>query len=127
MANCKHCGRTYVITAIIIPPRVLGYCGACNDHAPDALRAVFDIVALIPRGRDGVPPGWKELGGNGQVGIYIKGNQIIVVGVPYEYENLSDDDPRHHNCDVMGCGWEHVLWRGTLPGSDKINWENKGG
>jgi hypothetical protein len=37
-------------------------------------------------------------------------NQIIVIGQPpNEYEDANEDT--HHNCDEMGCGWEHVLMR----------------
>jgi hypothetical protein len=39
-------------------------------------------------------------------------NQIIILGNPKDSEdNDSMDDGTWHNCDQMGCGWEHVLMR----------------
>ena len=41
--------------------------------------------------------------------IAIYPTQILVVGEPPEYED--GDENTWHNCDTMGCGWEHVLMR----------------
>jgi hypothetical protein len=42
--------------------------------------------------------------------IAILDNQIIVIGQPPS-EYIDEDESTHHNCDAMGCGWEHVLMR----------------
>lgn len=52
-----------------------------------------------------VPEGWLGLDVEG---VYVKGNQLVVVGEP--------DEQIEHNCDAMGCGsLDHVLFRCTLP------------
>lgn len=52
-----------------------------------------------------VPEGWLGLDIEG---VYVKGNQLIVVGEP--------DEQIEHNCDAMGCGsLDHVLYRATIP------------
>ncbi len=38
---------------------------------------------------------------------------IVVLGSPYSTPN--DDDPDAHNCDAMGCGLDHVVFKATLP------------
>ena len=42
---------------------------------------------------------------------YDAGNQIVILGDPEEHPEWPDDDPRQHNCDQMGCGRCHVLYR----------------
>lgn len=43
---------------------------------------------------------------------YDAGDEIVILGTPPEYdESVPDDDPRQHNCDDMGCGQAHVLYR----------------
>lgn len=37
------------------------------------------------------------------VEAYETDEEIIVMGTP--------DDSDDHNCDAMGCGWQHVMWR----------------
>lgn len=52
-----------------------------------------------------VPEGWFGLDVEG---VYIKGDQLVVVGEP--------DEQIEHNCDAMGCGsLDHVLFRCTIP------------
>lgn len=47
---------------------------------------------------------------------YDVGDEIVVCGTPIEFnEDLPEDDPRYHNCDAMGCGQEHVLYRFPKP------------
>ena len=58
---------------------------------------------------DYIPAGfWK-------INAFTNGYQIVVLGSPPNPEDLDipDDDPRHHNCDQMGCGsvGDHVLCR----------------
>lgn len=43
---------------------------------------------------------------------YDTGDEIVIIGTPPDLdENIPDDDPRQHNCDAMGCGYFHVLYR----------------
>lgn len=52
-----------------------------------------------------VPEGWLGLDVEG---VYVKGNQLVVLGEPNEQIE--------HNCDAMGCGsLDHVLFRCTIP------------
>jgi hypothetical protein len=47
--------------------------------------------------------------------VYTRAGKALVCGRPGTYNDLPDDDERHHNCDAMGCSSiEHVLWRGPL-------------
>ncbi len=50
-----------------------------------------------------IPAGYRPLA------AYTNGAEVIVTGSPPD----EDDDPKYelHNCDAMGCGWEHVLLR----------------
>lgn len=43
---------------------------------------------------------------------YDAGDEIVILGIPHD-EDVSwpDDDLRRHNCDAMGCGQAHVLYR----------------
>lgn len=43
---------------------------------------------------------------------YDAGADIVILGIPHDEDvSWSDDDPRRHNCDAMGCGQAHVLYR----------------
>lgn len=61
--------------------------------------------------RANVPQGWRP------VEAYESETEILIVGKPEaEPEGLSDADyaawfNSTHNCDAMGCGWSHVLYR----------------
>lgn len=44
---------------------------------------------------------------------YEKGCWIVVCGEPNDTED--ENSPDYHNCDAMGCGWEHVLYRFHKP------------
>ena len=47
---------------------------------------------------------------------YDAGNEIVIIGTPPEFDNdIPDDDLRRHNCDAMGCGCAHVLYRFNKP------------
>lgn len=44
------------------------------------------------------------------------GNEIVILGTPPEFpDSVPEEDPRRHNCDVMGCGCAHVLYRFRKP------------
>jgi hypothetical protein len=45
------------------------------------------------------------------VEAYMTAREIIVMGQPPE----DDDEETGHNCDAMGCGLSHVLYRMPLP------------
>ena len=52
-------------------------------------------------------------------------HEILVLGDPpdeeqYERDGISEDDARRHNCDAMGCGAFHVLYRFTKPYNTKV-------
>lgn len=40
--------------------------------------------------------------------VYRTATQIVITGHP-------DEEDEQHNCDAMGCGYEHVLYRFPLP------------
>jgi len=43
-------------------------------------------------------------------------DEIVIIGNPPDLGNdVPDDDPRQHNCDAMGCGMCHVLYRFPKP------------
>ncbi len=47
---------------------------------------------------------------------YDAGNEIVILGdPPAEDPSWPDGDPRRHNCDAMGCGQAHVLYRSPKP------------
>ncbi len=47
---------------------------------------------------------------------YDTGDQIVILGTPPDFpDSVPDDDPRRHNCDAMGCGCAHVLYRFHKP------------
>jgi len=56
---------------------------------------------------------------NGQPPIgeaYDTGDEIVIIGTPPEFpDSVLEDDPRRHNCDAMGCGCAHVLYRFRKP------------
>jgi hypothetical protein len=45
---------------------------------------------------------------------YTDGQHVTICGSPADPES-EDDEGHGHNCDRMGCGWEHVLARFVLP------------
>ena len=56
--------------------------------------------------------------GNPPIGeAYDAGDEIVILGEPPEFDDsVSEDDPRRHNCDAMGCGtFTHVLYRFPKP------------
>lgn len=50
-------------------------------------------------------------------GVNVGNGEIVVCGMPHETED--ETDPRFHNCDAMGCGYEHVLFRARLAPPDQ--------
>lgn len=55
----------------------------------------------------GTPKGSVKLESFGDGEIWLKDGWVIVLGQPQEGDG--------HNCDQMGCGWNHVLVRAKLP------------
>lgn len=47
------------------------------------------------------------------VGVAVKGSRAVVYGNPAVLP-LPEDHEAQHNCDRMGCGMTHVLWRGPI-------------
>lgn len=70
-----------------------------------------------------IPADWERVEGvaiscdSGEVtGIYTNGKQVVVTGDPYK--DPDGDTNLHHDCDAMGCNWDHVLvrlWEGETP------------
>ena len=47
---------------------------------------------------------------------YDTGDEIVILGTPPDFpDSVPEDDPRRHNCDAMGCGCGHVLYRFRKP------------
>jgi hypothetical protein len=43
---------------------------------------------------------------------YDTGDEIVILGTPPDFDDsVPEDDVRRHNCDSMGCGIAHVLYR----------------
>jgi len=61
-----------------------GWCQHCGEHA----------ARLQPEHPIGV--------------AYETETHIVVCGIP---PDLPETHPQYHNCDAMGCGQEHVLYR----------------
>ena len=58
----------------------------------------------------------KDTGENAIGEAYDTGHEIVIIGTPPEFDDsVPDDDPRRHNCDDMGCGCAHVLYRFRKP------------
>ena len=58
---------------------------------------------------DWAPIGFAKI--EGATEVFIGNGEIVVVGDPPRYENEADDP---HNCDAMGCRWNHVLYRAKV-------------
>lgn len=53
----------------------------------------------------GIPAGYTQL--DKYTRVYVSDKWLLVTGTPAEDE----DEETGHNCDAMGCGWEHVPYR----------------
>ena len=49
----------------------------------------------------------------------MENGRAVVYGSPGYYGWLGEDAPEQHNCDQMGCGMIHVLWRGKIDGASE--------
>lgn len=58
---------------------------------------------------DGAPNNWKRISGRVQSAWLSPEGKFVLLGVP-----AKSDDDLAHNCDAMGCGQDHVLFRGRL-------------
>ena len=47
------------------------------------------------------------------VEAYVTDKEVIVMGIAPDDEHLPEDD--RHNCDAMGCGFTHVIYRFKKP------------
>jgi hypothetical protein len=63
-----------------------------------------------------IPDGFKELKISG-LKLYSNGKDVVICGEPPEEKD--DPDSTAHNCDDMGCNWEHVLL--TFENKNKAN------
>ena len=55
-----------------------------------------------------VPDGYAQIASN----VYVSADRIVVTGTPSDVED--ENDPAYHNCDAMGCRWEHVIYTAAL-------------
>jgi len=47
---------------------------------------------------------------------YDAGDEIVILGDPPDLgDDVPDDDPRRQDCDLMGCGRAHVIYRFRKP------------
>ena len=44
-------------------------------------------------------------------------SEVVVLGSPPD--ESEQDDENTHNCDAMGCGYVHVLFRGSIVSEDE--------
>ena len=56
---------------------------------------------------DGTPEGFECVARFTVGSIYVGKGQVVVLGMP-----KSDDES--HNCDAMGCGQDHVVYRARI-------------
>ncbi len=42
--------------------------------------------------------------------VLLTATELVITGTPPDEDEVADED-YGHNCDAMGCGWEHVLMR----------------
>jgi hypothetical protein len=78
-----------------------------SEHLPELHNLGNDIKS------DGVPEGAVR------VEAYIVRGQIVILGVP-------DEGDEFHNCDAMGCGCCHVIYRLPLPVTHNIRLKGLG-
>ncbi len=61
---------------------------------------------------DGAPDGWKRIDGRVQSAWLSPEGRIVLLGSPPNEEDRPEGN--RHNCDAMGCGQDHVIFRGRL-------------
>ena len=67
--------------------------------------------------QDGTPDKFREIE-NARVYIGPEG-KLIITAEPDEVWHELPEDMMPHNCDGMGCGWEHVIARVDLYTEDE--------
>lgn len=61
--------------------------------------------------RTGIPAGFRVVPAT----VYTDGERIVVTAHPDHIRDGGD----WHNCDEMGCGWEHVVGTMKLPSGEE--------
>lgn len=61
-----------------------------------------------------LPDGFSEIKIEG-VCVYSNGKQLVITGEP----PADDNEAEVHDCDAMGCNWEHVLMVFDIDESNK--------
>lgn len=110
---CCVCGATNYPLSIGGP----SICPACDcgiQLAPSLRATIAAQQQEIARLKSG-----RSMNGTARGRAYETEREWIVCGTPDEHEGLDENDPRHHNCDAMGCGQDHVLAR--WPKSGLVN------
>lgn len=74
-----------------------------------------------------VKPEWPEWKIEGEAhSVVTTKDEVLILGYPPdEPDGLSEDQyadwyETAHNCDSMGCGWDHVLWRRKFSEMEKL-------
>lgn len=55
------------------------------------------------------PTGFRSVG-DGEV--FVSKDYVVVCGTPVDDENAPEE--LRHNCDAMGCGQDHVIFRARI-------------
>lgn len=94
-------------------------------HAAERL---MGLEAPAAKGIESVPPNFLRLDGYGDdaqgLRAYTGPSELIVCGIPFQREGAEESG---HNCDQMGCGWDHVLARFQLPSPEAMDEERYSG
>lgn len=100
----KSCSRCLVARLLV------GMFGQNTSTWPEGLQDLVGVEThtkkedSVKRYSDGFV-GLQYFGLRGET----NGIETVVTGEPPQ--GVPEDDPAAHNCDAMGCGWEHVLER----------------
>lgn len=88
-------------------------CTTCGSPFASHLGDCQEMTAHRAR-RDGNPDGYKRVALFDGGEVLSNGRTVVVLASPHRDE--PEDHPDSHNCDAMGCGSSHVIWRGRLAG-----------
>lgn len=113
--RCDHCdGCGFLEGAFGASPQACVECegrriaeSALPTSAAELQRAA--VAAMTPSAaRPAYSAGFTEVA----PGVHASATEIVVFGQPSDVED--ENDPAYHNCDAMGCGRDHVVYRAKL-------------
>ena len=73
---------------------------------------VAKTVEFEPEESPYTPDGFVKVA-KAEVFVNRKTGSLIILGEP-PGEDRVEDEETGHNCDAMGCGWDHVVIRGQV-------------